>query len=195
VKGPWSYTDCSQPQNRSRNRNRRDWDGDEMRFSHEFTVSVPRDARLELKNVNGSIAVTGTRGNYAVSTVNGGIQMTDVEGSGEVGTVNGKVQAIYSRNPAADTRFRTVNGKLDLYFQPSLNADFNMKTVNGKVFTDFDMTAIPGSVAAGEGGAGMKVIHRRGRLSEMRAGSGGIKIGMETVNGEILIHSLAKGRP
>lgn len=191
VKGPWSDNDCSQS---SHDRHRR-WDGHETRIEHEFAVSVPRDATLELRSVNGSIHVTGTSGNYKLNTVNGGIQMNDVEGSGAVSTVNGGVQAVYRKNPNAETQFRTVNGKLNLYFQPSLNADFKMKTVNGKAFTDFDMTPIAGSADSSEQSRGMKVIHRRGTLGELRAGSGGTRINMETVNGEILIHSLAKGRP
>ncbi|MFN0103804.1 MAG: hypothetical protein ACKV2U_17190 [Bryobacteraceae bacterium] len=195
VKGPWSSRECGRRDGETRNENRRRWDGNETRIEHEFTVSVPRDARLELRNVNGSINVADTTGGYSVQTVNGGIRMTDVEGAGEVATVNGGVLAVYRKNPEADTKFRTVNGKLNLYFQPSLNADFKMKTVNGKAFTDFDMTPIPGSAGSSERGQGMKVIHRHGTLGELRAGNGGTKISTETVNGEILIHSLAKGRP
>ncbi len=108
-------------------------------------------------------------------------------------TVNGTVEATYRQNPAADTKFRTVNGKLDLYFQPSLSADFHVKTLNGKAYTDFDMTSIPSG--SPEETKGMKVIHRRGTSGALRAGNGGPKISTETVNGSILIHSLAKGRP
>jgi DUF4097 and DUF4098 domain-containing protein YvlB len=157
---------------------------------HEVNVVAPRGARLEIRTVNGGIEVTGTTGAYVVMTVNGGIKMTDVAGAGEVSTVNGTVVATYQQNPSAETKFRTVNGKLDLYFQPSLSADFHVKTVNGKAYTDFDMASI-----GGETTKGMKVIHRRGTSGSLRAGNGGPKISAETVNGSILIHSLAKGRP
>jgi hypothetical protein len=71
-----------------------------------------------------------------------------------------------------------------------------MKTVNGKAYTDFEMVSIPTTSSMKEGSNGMRVIHRHGgNLGEMRAGSGGPKISMETVNGSILIHSVAKGRP
>lgn len=193
VKGPWSNNDCSHRDGQNRKEGRRRWDGNETRIEHEFTVTVPHDVRLELRNVNGGIRVTGTTGAYSVHTVNGSIHMSDVEGAGDVNTVNGTVQAVYRANPNSDTKFRTVNGKLDLYFQPSLNADFRMKTVNGKAYTDFEMTAIAGGSSADS--KGMKVIHRRGTSGELRAGNGGPKISTETVNGSILIHSLAKGRP
>ncbi len=194
VKGPWGWSECGKPAERNRGERRR-WEGRETRIEHEFTVSVPRDARLELRSVNGSLHVAGTRGNYSLHTVNGGIQMEDVEGSGDVVTVNGTVKAVFHRNPSADTKFRTVNGKLDLYFQPALSADFTMKTVNGKAYTDFDMTSLPGPGTSTEETKGMRVIHRRGTHGALRAGSGGPKISTETVNGSILIHSLEKGRP
>ena len=192
VKGPQSNRECGAREDESPSRERRRWEGRETRIEHDFTVTVPRDARLELRNVNGGVEMTGTSGSYAVQTVNGSIRMTDVEGAGKVTTVNGGVQAVYRKNPTAETDFRTVNGKLNLYFQPGLNADFKMRTVNGKVFTDFDMTAVSGESPESKG---MKVIHRRGTSGELRAGNGGVRISTVTVNGEILIHSLAKGRP
>ena len=194
VKGPWSNRECGARRDESATRERRrNWDGRETRIEHEIAVSVPRDAKLEIRTINGGIEVNGTSGAYTVQTVNGGIHMTDVAGAGEVNTVNGTVEATYRQNPAADTKFRTVNGKLDLYFQPSLSADFHVKTLNGKAYTDFDMTSIPSG--SPEETKGMKVIHRRGTSGALRAGNGGPKISTETVNGSILIHSLAKGRP
>ena len=195
VKGPWSDRDCSQRNTENRDRNRRRWDGERIKVQHDITVSLPRDARIELRNVNGGVRVTGTTGPYNVSTVNGSIRMSEIEGSGDVHTVNGTVEVVYRRNPTEETKFRTVNGKLDLYFQPSLNADVKMKTVNGKAYTDFEMVALPTTTSMKDGSNGMRVIHRRGGLGEMRAGSGGPKYSMETVNGSILIHSTDKGRP
>jgi len=193
VKGPWSSRECGASGDQPRNGNRKNWDWNSAQVEHQFTVTVPRDAQLEIQSLNGSLHVSGTAGRYALSTVNGAIHMTDVEGAGEVSTVNGTVQAVYRQNPSAETKFRTVNGKLDLFFQPALSADFHVKTVNGKAYTDFDMTSIA-SPATPES-KGMKVIHRRGTSGQLRAGNGGPKISAETVNGSILIHSLEKGRP
>lgn len=190
VKGPWGGRECGRRDDQPRGEKRGRWEWNETKVEHEVNVVAPRGARLEIRTVNGGIEVTGTTGAYVVTTVNGGIKMTDVAGAGEVSTVNGTVVATYQQNPSAETKFRTVNGKLDLYFQPSLSADFHVKTVNGKAYTDFDMAAI-----GGEETKGMKVIHRRGTSGALRAGNGGPKISTETVNGSILIHSLAKGRP
>jgi hypothetical protein len=193
VKGPWSSGECGEGGNRRSRQERNKWDWKDNKVEHQFTVTVPADAQLELQSVNGSLHVTGTAGRYWLQTVNGSIHMTDVEGAGDVATVNGTVQAVYRKNPGADTKFRTVNGKLDLYFQPALSADFEVKTVNGKAYTDFEMAAV--ASAREPETQGMKVIHRRGSSGQLRAGTGGPKIITETVNGSILIHSLEKGRP
>ena len=77
VKGPWSDSGCSRRDIQNRREGRRRWEGRDTRIEHEFTVTVPRDVRLELRTVNGGIRVTGTVGAYSVNTVNGGIHMID----------------------------------------------------------------------------------------------------------------------
>lgn len=198
IRMPGSDRNCADP-DRSGNRNSDRKDRDfwrDIRIHHQFTVTVPKNARIELKTVNGGIEVRQTAGAYKVNTVNGSIKMEDVESAGEVRTVNGGVVAVYKNNPNGETSFQTVNGKLNLYFQPTLNADFTFKTVNGRVFTDFDMAALSeNSASATSDSNGRRVIHRRRNHGSLRAGNGGPKVSMQTVNGEILIHSLAKGRP
>lgn len=190
VKGPWSDGVCGAETKRKNN----GWRGDDKQFSHEFIVQAPRDARLEISSINGSLDIKDMRGDYKIKTVNGSIKMSDVEGSGEIGTVNGGVTAVYRNNPRNDTSLKTVNGKLALYLQPTLNADFSMKTVNGSAYTDFDMAPI-GTSSGSETKSGNKIVYKRGNSINMRAGNGGPKISAETVNGSVMLHSLAKGRP
>jgi len=189
VKGPWSDGVCGAETKRKSN-----WSGRDKHFSHEFLVQAPRDARLEISSINGSLDIKDMRGDYKIRTVNGSIKLHDVEGSGDMATVNGSVTAVFRNNPRNDTMLKTVNGKLALYLQPTLNADFSMKTVNGDAFTDFDMTPI-GVSGSSETKAGNKIVYKRGSGVHMRAGNGGPKITVETVNGSVMLHSLAKGRP
>ena len=190
VKGPWSDGVCGTETKRKSN----SWSGRDKEFSHEFIVQAPRDARLEISSVNGSLEIKDMRGDYKLRTVNGSIKLNDAEGSGEINTVNGTVTAVFRNNPRSDTSLKTVNGKLALYLQPTLNADFSMKTVNGSAYTDFDMTPI-GTSGGSETKSGNKIVYKRGNNVNMRAGNGGPKITAETVNGSVLLHSLAKGRP
>jgi hypothetical protein len=189
VKSPWSDGVCG-----AETKRKNYWRGRDKHFSHEFIVQAPRDVRLEVSSVNGSLDIKDMRGDYKLKTVNGSIKLNDAEGSGEIGTVNGGVTAVFRNNPRSDTSLKTVNGKLALYLQPTLNADFSMKTVNGSAYTDFDMTPI-GTSSASETKSGNKIVYKRGNSVNMRAGSGGPKITAETVNGSVMLHSLAKGRP
>lgn len=191
VKGPWSDVPCGE-----KGGSKRDWKGGRgVEISHEMTIRAPRDAKFEISTINGSMELKDSRGDYQLKTVNGSVKLTDAEGSGTVTTVNGTVVAVYRNNPRSDSSFKTVNGKVELYLQPGLNADFHMKTVNGSAYTDFEMTAIgeaSGGATRSEGG---KIVYRRGNRIAMRAGNGGPKLTAETVNGSVMLHSLAKGRP
>jgi hypothetical protein len=156
----------------------------EVRF--DFTIRVPRDARLRLCTVNGGdVIVNGTQGDFDVSNVNGLIQMRQVAGSGRAHTVNGPVSVTFTANPTQATSFKSVNGNVDVSFVDGLSADFSMKTFNGGLFTDFDVQPLPGTVsAAGERRNG-RFVYRANEFTRVRVGSGGPPITFETLNGNV----------
>jgi len=193
VKGPWSDVPCGE-----KSSGRRRWEsGRGIEIVHEMTIQAPRDVRFEISTVNGGVELKDSRGDYQLKTVNGSVKLTDAEGSGSVTTVNGSVTAVYRNNPRSDSQFKTVNGKVELYLQPGLNAEFHMKTVNGSAYTDFDMTPIftEFTTRSTNSNTPGKIVYKRGNAIALRAGNGGAKLTAETVNGSVLLHSLAKGRP
>jgi len=156
----------------------------DVRF--DFTIRVPRDARLRLCTVNGGdVIVNGTQGDFDVSNVNGRIDMRQVAGSGRAHTVNGPVRVTFTANPTQATSFKSVNGNVDVSFLDGLSADFLMKTFNGGLFTDFDVQPLPGAVsAAGERRNG-RFVYRANEFTRVRIGSGGPQIAFETLNGNV----------
>jgi hypothetical protein len=156
----------------------------EVRF--DFTIRVPRDARLRLCTVNGGdVVVNGTQGDFDVSNVNGLIEMRQVAGSGRAHTVNGPVSVTFTANPKQDTSFKSVNGTVDVSFLDGLSADLAMKTFNGGLFTDFDVQPLPGTVsAAGERRNG-RFVYRANEFTRVRVGGGGPQITFETLNGNV----------
>ena len=152
----------------------------------DFTIRVPRDARLRLCTVNGGdVIVNGTQGDFDVSNVNGLIEMRQVAGSGRAHTVNGPVSVTFTANPTQETSFKTVNGNVDVSFLSGLSADFSMKTFNGGLFTDFEAQPLPGTVsAAGERRNG-RFVYRANEFTRVRVGSGGPPITFETLNGDV----------
>lgn len=169
------------------------WNDDGQRWDHvhynvrfDFTIRVPRDARLRLCTINGGdVIVSGTRGDFDVSNVNGLIDMRQVAGSGRAHTVNGPVAVTFTANPKEATSFKSVNGNVDVSFLDGLSADFSMKTFNGGLFTDFDVQPLAGTVsAAGERRNG-RFVYRANEFTRVRVGSGGPQITFETLNGNV----------
>jgi hypothetical protein len=156
----------------------------DVRF--DFTIRVPRDARLRLCTINGGdVIVNGTQGDFDVSNVNGLIEMRQVAGSGRAHTVNGPVSVTFTANPKQDTSFKSVNGSVDVSFLDGLSADFSMKTFNGGLFTDFEVQPLRGTVsAAGERRNG-RFVYRANEFTRVRVGSGGPQITFETLNGNV----------
>jgi DUF4097 and DUF4098 domain-containing protein YvlB len=154
---------------------------------YDFKIKVPQSINLNLKTVNqGSVRVTGVRGEYAVRSVNGPIEMEQIGGSGTVKTVNGRVRVTFAENPTQNSEFRTINGNVDLYFAPRLAADFRFKTMNGSVYSDFPMTEVPRQQAKSERRNG-RFVFRADQFSAARVGAGGPEIKLENLNGDLRV--------
>jgi DUF4097 and DUF4098 domain-containing protein YvlB len=66
--------------------------------SVEYTVTIPRNARLDSVNlVNGSLDLDGLSGEIKASCVNGKLAAHDLGGRAELSTVNGKLEAKVER--------------------------------------------------------------------------------------------------
>jgi hypothetical protein len=165
------------------------WSSDRYRYSvtFDYEIQAPRGTQLELKELNGAIEVKGSSGNFKVNTLNGKIDMQEIAGAGSVKSLNGAVKVAFTRNPTAESSFDTLNGAIDIYFQPSLDADIAFKTLHGGVYSDFDVTAMPTVIKAGD--SGTKLIYRPGGNMKVRAGKGGPALSFRTLNGAIRLHA------
>ena len=172
------------------------WERVHYEVRYDFTIRVPRDARLRLCTINGSdLIVNGTEGDFVVDNVNGRIEMSGVAGSGRAHTVNGPVRVTFTANPREASSFKTVNGNVDVSFIDGLSADFSMKTFNGGLFTDFDVQPLAGKVSAAPVRRDGKFVYRANDFTRVRVGSGGPEISFETLNGNVrALRSSLRGR-
>lgn len=163
------------------------------RVSYDFELKVPSAIVLRLETVNeGDIRVEHTTGDFDVSNVNRGIEMSDVAGAGRVHTVNGGIKVLFAKNPTTDCSFGTVNGTIETSFLPNLNADVKVKTFNGHAYTDYDVTALPRNISAGERREGGKFVYHSDDFNGMRIGAGGPQLKYDTLNGSIQIINRGK---
>jgi hypothetical protein len=167
----WSETascdeDGYHDRDRGRGRNRNN------DVSVEFRIRVPRGVRIAANSVNGSVTVDGATSEVEIGTVNGSVEATSSGGPVEASTVNGSILARMGRLTGTDDlTYSTVNGSIQVEFDGELtNADLEMSTVNGRFEINFPIT-IQGR---------LNPRHLRTRL-----GSGGRRIRLNTVNGNV----------
>jgi DUF4097 and DUF4098 domain-containing protein YvlB len=161
----------------------------------EFKVRIPREANLQIDNVNGAIILKGGRGNLNLATVNGAVHASNasgtltlesVNGSIEVHhtsgsldatTVNGHIEADLANLGATKTSLESVNGGITLRLPASARANLSASTTNGRVHCDL---AVDGT-------------KKRTRV-EGTLNGGGSEIELDTTNGSITIAELADAR-
>ncbi len=149
-------------------RNRDRMRGDNV--SVEFTVTVPRHARIEAGTVNGDVEIPEVSGSVRASTVNGDVEARSSEGRVQASTVNGSITV--GGKIDGGVEYSTVNGSITIDLPADASADVDLSTVNGRIATEFPIT-FDGTIDP-----------RRIRAS---LGSGGPTLRARTVNGSIRI--------
>ena len=149
--------------------------------SVEYTLTVPRGARLdEIKLINGSLDVTGVKGEVRASCINGSLEAHNLVGRAELSTINGHLDARFDELPGSSVELKSVNGSLELTIPSDSKAEIEASTVSGGIENDF----------------GLHVNHHRFVGHDLRGelGNGGARIRLENVNGRIEIRHASDGR-
>jgi DUF4097 and DUF4098 domain-containing protein YvlB len=135
----------------------------------EYTLTVPRGARVSVRNVNGQIEIDGVAGRVRATTVNGTVEASHLGSEVEAATTNGSVEVTMDRVDASGrNQLRTTNGAVRLVLPRNVGALIEAHTVNGAVSCDFELAA------------DARVSRRS---IEGRVGSGGAHFELRTVNG------------
>jgi DUF4097 and DUF4098 domain-containing protein YvlB len=151
--------------------------GSGNRTSVEYTLTVPRKARLDsIDLVNGDLRIIGVEGGVQAECVNGVIRASGLAGAVELETVNGALELeVSALGPGDDISLESVNGSIEILLPPGAGVSLHAESLNGSLSNDL----------------GVEV--RKGRYigSSMvgSVGSGAVKVAAETVNGPISIRS------
>jgi hypothetical protein len=150
-------------------------EGDKDHAAVEYTVTVPRNARLDqVKTVNGAIEVEGISGEVKASSVNGSVTARRLGGGLDLATVNGRVEAGLERLQSKPVSLKSVNGTVALIIPPAAGARLRAQTVHGDITGDFDIPV-------------RRAPHGPGRDLETTIGTGGPEVRLSTVNGGIRV--------
>jgi len=157
------------------------WGSHRNPASVEYTVTVPRTARLdEIKLINGALEVAGVDGEVHASCINGRLNARNLSGRAELSTINGHLEAKFDRLHGSSVELKSVNGSVALTIPSDSKAEIEASTVSGGIDNDF----------------GLHVNHRSFVGHDLRGqlGSGGPHIHLENVNGRIDIRHASDGR-
>jgi DUF4097 and DUF4098 domain-containing protein YvlB len=141
--------------------------------SVDYTIKAPSDAILDdIELVNGNLKVSGITGYLSLSTVNGSITATGMAGDASVETVNGNLDLSFDKMSGGQSvDLESVNGAIALRIPAKANAQVDAETLNGNISNEFGLT--------------VEKEQWVGRSMEGLVGSGGARITIETVNGNI----------
>ncbi len=157
------------------------WGSHNNPASVEYTVTVPRTARLdEIKLINGSLDVTGVSGEVRASCINGRLEAHNVSGRARLSTINGRLDARFDQIPGSSIELNSVNGSVELTIPSDSKAEIEASTVSGGIDNDF----------------GLHVNHHRFVGHDLRGelAGGGTRIELRNVNGRIEVHHAQDGR-
>lgn len=162
------------------------WEPD-YRYQMDYVVKVPRNTGLRLTTVNnGDIGVREVNGTLKINNVNGAIRLEQIAGATDAHTINGDLTLRYDRNPGADSKFYTLNGDIKAYFKPGLSADLYFKSFNGDLYTDIDEAQLLAPRLEQEQ-TGQGISYKVGEKQGLRIRNGGVRLDVETFNGDAYI--------
>jgi DUF4097 and DUF4098 domain-containing protein YvlB len=143
--------------------------------SVDYTIKAPSDAIFEdIELVNGDLKVTGVTSYLSLGTVNGSITASGMAGNAWVETVNGNLDLSFDKmNKGQTVDLESVNGAILLRIPAKAKAQVDAETLNGNVSSEFGLTVEKGEWI--------------GSSMEGLIGSGGARITLETINGNIEI--------
>jgi len=149
--------------------------------SVEYTLSVPRNARLDgIKLINGALDVQGIAGEVRASCINGHLKASGLGGAVKLSTINNRVEAQFDRLGASSVELASVNGTVLLTMPSDSKAELEASTVHGGISNDF----------------GLRVRNHRivGHGLHGELAGGGARIKLSNVNGTIEIHHASDNR-
>lgn len=160
----------------------RDGERHENPASVEYTLTVPRGARIEeVSLVNGGLDIDGVSGPVHASSVNGKVTARGLTGPVNLSVVNGRLEAtLDSVGGSGSVNLSAVNGPLVATIPSDSNATVHADTVHGSITNDFNLPVRVGEYV--------------GRELAGRLGQGGTRVSLNNVNGSIQIKRASDGK-
>jgi hypothetical protein len=142
-----------------------------------YTISMPRMARLELKDYKSDISIAGLASEVRLSTYKGEVRLTDLAGALRLDTYKGDVRVAFAKM-SGDSSFETHKGEIEITLPKdsrfAVSADVGRR---GRFHSDFPVI--------------VKTSSRRGRDEQVEAAinGGGPQLRLSTTHGSFRLRS------
>ena len=102
-------------------------------FLVDYTITIPIDLAVEVRQVNGLVTIEGITSPVAVNQGNGNVRLTDVAGDATAQVANGGIDATLTLLPGGTVRLTTGNGNLDLRIPATTSAALSALVGTGAI--------------------------------------------------------------
>src|SRR5882724_5293874 len=144
---------------------------------------------VRVSSASGSVTVSNTRGDVRVNALSGFIRVSNPGGRIEADTASGEVEI---QGAAKDVKSHAASGRVSVQGNPGADSYWELKTVSGTVLLKVPASAnfhLSAQAVSGEIRTDIPImIEEQGkRVLRARMGSGGARVDVQTVSGEIRV--------
>lgn len=133
-------------------------------------------ATVTTESVSGNATVSGVRGSYSGEVVSGEVRATVAAAERiELSSVSGDVDLSVELTPSSRLTLESVSGTMAVRIKPPVNADFDLESFSGDIENCFGQNALD------------KNKYGPGSELSFTQGSGGARVEIETLSGEISV--------
>jgi len=147
---------------------------------------------VRVSSASGSVIVSNVKGDVQVSAIAGTIRVTQPGGRVDADTASGEVEI---RGASSDVKAHAASGRVFVQGNPGANSYWQLKTVSGSVQFSVPTSAnfhLSADAVSGEIRADVPIVVAEQGKHSLRAhiGSGGGRVEVHTVSGEIRVSGL-----
>jgi hypothetical protein len=100
-----------------------------------YTITLPKNWKIQLANVNGIVTIDSVGNNVNVNNVNGNVTLMEIVGSTLVNLVNGIIESEVTLPINGTIDLSTVNGNINLAIPANTSAEFSARAAMGSIST------------------------------------------------------------
>lgn len=160
------------------------FDDDDLNFTHDVHVRVPRNILVKSSAMNGDVHLIGSFRDIETESLNGNVELTNITSKAVASTLNGNITVTYNKAPTSGAKFKTLNGNIDVTVPADLSADIYFESLMGDFYTNFEnLKHLKQEVSKNANRNISSVTYKIDGFSPVRIGDGDIELRFDVLNG------------